>query len=77
MNTQENNILLLSEILDQYENGEIVPASKARQCYLNELNKRQNIVSWIHDDELKNQSILRGMSKTSAKRDLLQNRTLT
>lgn len=76
MNTQENNILTIAEILDLYVNGDIVPAGTARKCYMSEDHKRKNIISWIHDGELKNQALLRGMSMTSAKRDLLQNRSL-
>ena len=76
MNTQENKINTIAEILDMYVNGDITPAGKARQCYMNDDHKRKNIISWIHDDELKNQALLRGISQTSAKRDLLQNRSL-
>lgn len=76
MNTQENKIHTIGEILDMYVNGDIVPAGTARQCYMNDEHKRKNIISWIHDSELKNQALLRGMAKTSAKRDLLQNRSL-
>lgn len=76
MNTQENNIQMLSDILDQYENGEIVPAGKARKCYLTEANKKKNIVTWVHDNELQNHALLRRMSSTSARRDLLQNKKM-
>ncbi len=77
MNTQENNIQMLSEILDQYESGEIVPAGKARKCYLNEANKRKNVITWVHDGELQNHSLLRKMSSISARRDLLQNKKMS
>ena len=71
MNTQENNIQLLSEILDQYEAGTLDMTEMARKCYMSEKEKHFNRISWIHNDELKNQSLLRGMAKNGAK-DLLR-----
>ena len=71
MNTQENNILLLSEILDQYEAGTLDMTEMARKCYLSEREKFLNKSVWIHNDELKNQVLLRKMGKSSG-RDLLR-----
>ena len=72
MSTQENNILTLAEVLDQFEAGTLDMTEMARKCYLTEKDKHFNKVSWIHNDELKNQSLLRGMAKNGA-RDLLRN----
>jgi hypothetical protein len=67
----ENNILLLSEILDQYDAGTLDMTERARKCYLSEKEKHFNRTVWIHNDELKNQSLLRGMAKNGSK-DLLR-----
>ena len=67
----ENNIPLLSEVLDQYDAGTLDMEQKARKCYLSEKEKHFNRTVWIHNDELKNHSILRGMAKNGA-RDLLR-----
>lgn len=67
----ENNIPTLAELLDEYQNGNLDMTIKARKYYLSEKEKHFNRVSWIHNDELKNQSILRGMSKHNGK-DLLR-----
>lgn len=72
MNTPENNIMTLAEILEAYEDGTLDMTEKARKCYLTEKDKLINKTMWIHNDELKNQLILRGMSKQGA-RDLLRN----
>jgi hypothetical protein len=74
MSTTENNILLLQEIIDQYEAGTLDMSQRARKCYLSEKEKHFNRVSWIHNDELKNQSMLRGMSKKSSRDFLKQTR---
>lgn len=71
MNTQENNILLLSEILDQYEAGTLDMTEMARKCYLSEREKHFNKSVWIHNDELKNQVLLRKIGKSGG-RDLLR-----
>jgi hypothetical protein len=71
MNTQENNILTLSELLDQYDAGTLDMTELARKYYISEKEKHFGRVSWIHNDELKNQSLLRGMAKNGAK-DLLR-----
>lgn len=70
----ENSIPLLQEVLDQFEAGTLDMSVKARKCYLSEKEKHFNRVSWIHNDELKNQSTLRGMSKKNAKDFLKQTR---
>ncbi len=73
MNTQENNIPTLAEILDKFDNGEIPDEYTAYKYYLTEEDKVKNKISWIHNTELRTQSLLRGMSKASARRDLLRN----
>ena len=70
MNT-ENNIPLLQEIIEQFDSGTLDMSVKARKCYMSELERHQNRVTWIHNDELKAHSTLRGMSKQNA-RDLLR-----
>ena len=71
MNTQENKIPTLAELLDQYDEGKLDMTELARKCYMSEKEKHFNRISWIHNDELKNQSLLRGMAKNGAK-DLLR-----
>ena len=71
MNTQENNISTLAELLDQYDDGTLDMEVLARKCYMSEKEKHYNRVSWIHNDELKNQSLLRGMARNGFK-DLLR-----
>lgn len=73
MNTTENNIPLLSELLDDYEKGTLDMEQRARKCYLSEKEKHFGRATWIHNDELKSQSLLRGMSKNGG-RDLLRNK---
>jgi len=72
MSTQENNIMTLSEVLDAYDKGTLDMSQSARKCYLTERDKHYNKVTWVHNDELKNQLLLRSMGK-SANRDLLRN----
>jgi hypothetical protein len=76
MSQVENNIPLLQEVLDQYEEGTLDMSVAARKCYLSERERHLNKVSWIHNVELKNQSLLRGMSKQTAKRDFLKDMRL-
>ena len=71
MNTQENNIQLLSEILDQYEAGTLDMTEMARKCYMSEKEKHYNRVSWVHNGELKNHTLLRKMNSKDG-RDLLR-----
>ena len=73
---ENEQIFTLAEILDQYEEGTLDMTQQARKCYLSEREKYEKRVSWIHNDELKNQALLRGMSKQSARRDLLRNTSL-
>jgi hypothetical protein len=75
MNTQENKIPLLQEVLEQYQNGTLDMTQKARKCYLSEMERHINRVSWIHNDELNNHILLRGMSKQNG-RDFIKNRKL-
>jgi proteasome lid subunit RPN8/RPN11 len=72
MNTQENNeIELLENILDKFDNGFLIPENNARKCYLTEKHRAQKIITWVHDHELAGHSLLRKMGK-SAGRDLLR-----
>lgn len=72
MSTPENNILLLSDLLDQFDAGTLEVGSSARKVYLTEQHKAKGIITWIHDTELRGHSLLRSMSKSSARRDLLR-----
>jgi hypothetical protein len=65
------NIELLSDILDKFEDGFLEAGSSARKCYLTEQHKAANQITWIHDHELAGHSLLRKMGK-SAGRDLLR-----
>lgn len=67
----ENNIPLLAELLDEFEIGALDMNQRARKCYLSEKEKHFNRITWIHNDELKNQSLLRGLSRNGGK-DLLR-----
>lgn len=70
---QEEVFLTLAELLDQFDDGKIdISGHSARKYYLTEKDKALNKVSWIHDDEIKNQSVLRKLSKGNS-RDLLRN----
>ena len=71
MSTTENNIPTLAELLDQYDTGTLDMTERARKYYMTEKEKHFNKVSWIHNDELKNQSLLRGMARNGSK-DLLR-----
>jgi hypothetical protein len=75
MNIQENKILLLSEILDEYEAGTLDMTEMARKCYLSEKEKHYNRISWVHNRELKNHALLRRMNNKDG-RDLLRNTNL-
>ena len=71
MNTQENNIPLLSKVLDEYDEGTLDMTQMARKCYLSEKEKTLNRITWIHNEELKNHSLLRKMSGNNT-RDILK-----
>lgn len=71
MNTQENNIPLLQEVLEQFDNGILDMKQMARKCYLSEKERHLGRVTWVHNDELKTHSLLRGMAKQNSK-DLLR-----
>jgi hypothetical protein len=71
MSTTENDILLLEEVLDLYENGDLVPENEARKVYLTQQHQAKGIITWVHDHELRGHSLLRKMGK-SANRDLLR-----
>jgi hypothetical protein len=68
----ENNIPTLEELLNDYEAGKIEVGGSARKYYMTEAHKYKNIVSWIHDHELKNQLLLKNIGKR-ANKDLLRN----
>jgi hypothetical protein len=65
-------IPMLSSILDDYENNIIEAGNSARKCYLNENHKKNKIITWVHDHELNGHLLLRKMSMSSARRDLLR-----
>jgi hypothetical protein len=71
MNTQENNIPLLQEVLDQFDDGTLDMTQRARKCYMSEKEKHFGRVTWVHNDELKTHSLLRNMAKKGSK-DLLK-----
>lgn len=76
MSTQEkNNIPLLQEILEQFQNGTLDMTQKARKCYMSEKEKYHGRVEWIHNDELEGHLLFRGMAKQNA-RDFVKNRKL-
>jgi hypothetical protein len=75
MNTQENNIPLLQEILEQYQEGSLDMTQKARKCYMSEKEKHFGRVEWIHNDELEKHIALRRMAKQNS-RDFLKTRKL-
>lgn len=63
--TKVEIIKLLDEWLDDIEKGELILASSARKCYMNKEHQLANIITWVHDNELKNYLILRGLSGTA------------
>jgi len=71
MNTQENKIQTLAELLDQYEAGTLDMTEMARKCYMSEKEKHYNRVSWVHNGELKNHALLRKINNKDG-RDLLR-----
>ena len=67
----------LSELLNLYEEGKLdVSQRMARKCYMHDLHKHKGIITWIHDDEMKAHSLLRGIAKSNTHRDLLKNQNL-
>jgi hypothetical protein len=73
---EQEKIPTLAEVLNAFNDGTLDMTAQARKCYLTEKDKALNKISWIHNLDLKNQSLLRGMSKQSARRDLLRNTSL-
>lgn len=65
-------IELLTDLLDKYEDGTLKLEGTARKCYLTEKHKAQGSVSWIHDDEIPGQALLRRMAKSYNGRDVLR-----
>lgn len=68
----KDEILLLDNILDDYENGTLIAGNSARKCYLNEDHKKKKIITWVHDHELSGHVLLRKLGKTSSRRDVLR-----
>ena len=71
MSTTENKIPLLEEVLDQFDNGDLVPENEARKVYVTQHHQAKGPITWVHDHELRGHSLLRKMGK-SANRDLLR-----
>lgn len=71
----ENKIPLLSEILDDFDRGTLDMKDAARKCYLSERERAVGRTTWIHNDELASQSLLRKMAGHNTK-DLLKNTKL-
>ncbi len=77
MENKEEEIPTLAQLVDLYEEGKLDTSKRiARKCYMNDLHKYKKIITWVHDDEMKGHSVLRGMSKSNAHRDLLKNKGL-
>lgn len=68
------DIPLLQDLLDQYEQKTLDMSEMARKCYLTELDKHFNRVTWIHNDALEGHLLLRKMGSNFS-RDLLRNST--
>lgn len=63
----QENIRMLEEILDDYEAGIISQNNTARKCYITEADKIKNHITWVHDDQLRDHSLLRKMGKQQTK----------
>lgn len=61
--TKVEIIKLLDDYLDDIDNGDIVLGTSARRCYMNDEHKFRDIITWVHDDDLKKYHVLRGLSK--------------
>ena len=70
MSTANEEIEMLTDILDKFENGELEVGSSTRKCYLCEEHKQKNIITWVHDHELRGHCTLRRIGKQGT-RDLL------
>ena len=68
---KEEDILTLDVLLDLFDNGDLDLTIKARQCYLTDQHKAFDQRTWLHNDDLQNQSVLRKMGKQNAK-DLIK-----
>lgn len=55
-------VKLLDELLDDVESGALQLGSSAHKCYMNKEHKLANMVTWVHDDELKKYLVLRHLS---------------
>ena len=68
---ENNEIKLLEDLLNSFDDGLLTPENNAHKCYLTELHQHKGIVTWVHDHELRGHSLLRKMGKSSS-RDLLR-----
>lgn len=68
---KEEDVFTLDVLLDLYDNQDLDLTVKARQCYLTEQHKALDHRTWLHNDDLKNHSVLRKMGKQNAK-DLIK-----
>lgn len=59
--TKVEIIKLLDEYLDDVEKGDLVLGTSARRCYMNKEHKLKEIITWVHDDDLKKYSVLRDL----------------
>lgn len=67
----ENKIQLLTDLLDDFQDGILEAGNSARKVYLTQEHQAKGIITWIHDHELRGHLLLRGMAK-NANRDLLR-----
>lgn len=67
-----DDIKMLEEILDDFESGYFTVNNHARKCYLSEEQKAKGHITWIHDNELQGQCMLRKMGKQQS-RDVIRN----
>ena len=75
MNTHENNIPLLQDVLIEYEMGTLDMTKMARKCYLSEKEKAIGRITWVHNDELKGHMIFKKIAGDNMK-DILKNTKL-
>ena len=66
----EDDVILLSALIEKYEAGDYVPTGIAQKCYLTEQHQAQKITSWVHDDELPNYIMLRKIGVGTLSREL-------
>lgn len=66
----EDDVILLSALIEKYEAGDYVPTGTAQKCYLTEQHQFQKIVTWVHDSELPNYIMLRKIGVGTLSREL-------